>query len=384
MMTGTFTLDVESIASDGSGVAHLDGMTVFLERTAPGDRVAARLTETHRKWARGVALRVEEAGPGRVPPVCPAYGVCGGCSLQHLDYEHQIAAKVRILSDALTRIGGFTALPVIQVTRSPAWGCRNRMQLHRRPGALGLRRRRGGEVIALADCPVADGGIRRLLAAARAPVPGTADPLPHHGRFTVYSRGDTLLVEGGDPARGEITLAGKTVILDAGVFFQSNALMQEALIRGVMAAAAQADPARAAADLYAGAGVFALFLAGRFSRVFLAEENPAALALARENLADADFYAGTAEAWAKTNLPKGGFGFVAADPPRTGLRGAANILAEAGPAVFAYVSCDPATLARDARILHHHYALASLTLYDFYPQTAHIETLAVFTRNHHA
>jgi 23S rRNA (uracil1939-C5)-methyltransferase len=393
-----FTATVESIASNGAGVAHMEGMTVFIEAAAPGDRVLARITGLHRTWAEGSIETIEAPSPFRVSPGCAYYGRCGGCSLQHLSYEGQLDAKIRILRDAFTRIGGFTGpgvppegaqsddtLPEIDAVPSPAWAYRNRVQLHRLShGAPGFKGRGSGDIIPVTDCPVADPGIRRLLAEAGGAEGGReAAPLPHKSRFTVYSRGEVLLIEGGAASKGRVRLFDRPINLDAGVFFQSNARMQEALINGVLAAAEQADGGQAA-DLYAGVGVFAMFLRDRFSRLRLVEENPAARALARENLGnpEADLFAGTVESWAAQELGKGTYDFVVADPPRTGLdRGVAELLAREGPAVLACVSCNPATLARDARILRGNYALRSLTLYDFYPQTAHIESLAVFTRD---
>ncbi|MDR1909094.1 MAG: TRAM domain-containing protein [Spirochaetaceae bacterium] len=378
MVTGdSFSAEVESIASDGSGVARAGGMAVFLEMTAPGDIVSARITELHRSWARARVETLESPSPLRAEPACPAYGSCGGCSLQHLSYEAQLAAKKAILRDAFTRIGGFREPPEITALPSPAWGCRNRVRLHRGAGGLpGFKGRRSGEVWPLRDCPVADPGIRRLLAE-------TGEALPEDG-VTLYSRGELLLAEGRWrelPPRGRLRLLDRDISLDAGLFFQSNAPMQEALIRGVLAAAEGAAPG-GAADLYSGVGVFAAFLRDRFERLFLAEQNPAALALARENAGEAEFFAGPSEKAAPAWLRRGGLSFIVADPPRGGLaRSLAESLAAAGPEVLAYVSCNAASLARDARILcGGAYALKSLTLYDFYPQTAHIESLAVFIR----
>jgi 23S rRNA (uracil1939-C5)-methyltransferase len=137
------------------------------------------------------------------------------------------------------------------------------------------------------------------------------------------------------------------------------------------------------ADLYCGVGTFAAFLGESFPHVDLAEENKSALALARENLTYpyVDFFAQCSEEWAK-NLPARRYGFIVADPPRQGFDPAlTRQLAEHGPPLLAYVSCDPATLARDSKILREGgYNLIELNCYDFYPQTAHIESLALFSR----
>jgi 23S rRNA (uracil1939-C5)-methyltransferase len=421
-MTGEhFTASIESISSDGSGVAHAGGLAVFLEMTAPGDLVTARISERRRTWARGIVEKLESPSPHRTAPLCPAYGICGGCNLQHLAYDAQLEAKIRILENALVRIGGLEG-PAIRALPSPAWSYRNRVQLHLGKEGPGFHGRRSGETVALADCPVADGGIRRFLGESAAhkksglPLPdraaiGTGGPpagkapeirsravrgeapflqyrgakiVPPKKRFALYSRDGVFLIEGGNPAQGETDLCGKKIRLDAGVFFQGNAAMQEILIRDVAAASERADAGGAAADIYAGAGVFAAFLADRFGSVTVCEENPAAVALARQNAGKRGtrFFQGAAETWAAAELKKNAFSFAVADPPRAGMeKMTAEMFARSGPPVFAYVSCDSATFARDARMLcAGGYVLDALSLYDFYPQTAHIEILGVFIR----
>jgi 23S rRNA (uracil1939-C5)-methyltransferase len=172
--------------------------------------------------------------------------------------------------------------------------------------------------------------------------------------------------------------------MDAGVFFQSNGIMLEKLIAGLLPIAANADTSLPMADLYCGVGTFAAFLGERFPRADLVEENPDAIVLARENVRGMEtrLFAQTGDLWARGCSMDGGYGFMVADPPRQGLTPALRrALAQKGPPVLAYVSCDPATLARDSgELIAGGYRLERLTGYDFYPQTAHIESLAVFVR----
>jgi 23S rRNA (uracil1939-C5)-methyltransferase len=173
--------------------------------------------------------------------------------------------------------------------------------------------------------------------------------------------------------------------MDVRVFFQSNAAMLELLIMDLMAVASKADKALPLADVYCGVGTFASFLGGEFAEIDLVEENKTSLALARENMPagkKVNYHALTDTAWSKTQKKIRAWGFMVLDPPRKGLSLAMRkFLVESGPELAAYVSCDPATLARDSRfLLEGGYALKELTLYDFYPQTAHIESLAVFSR----
>ncbi len=381
-----FTASVERIVSGGAGMARYDQKPVFMERTAPGDRVAGRIVEDRGSWARAELLECVEASPWRVPPPCPLYGECGGCSLQHLAYAAQLDQKRDILADAFRRIGGFTDLPEIRVVPSPPFEYRNRMQFHRlpRPQAgkpgVGLKKRQSDTILAVPDCPVADPGIRRALAA------GGLAPPPALDRFNVYSRSDTFLSEGGNH-RGSINLLGKKIILDAASFFQSNAIMLEQLLPDLLAVTQQAEACLPAADLYCGVGTFSIFLADRFPRLDLMEQNKTALALAAENVRGPGIrhFALKDDDWVRNmtrDTKHAGYSFVVLDPPRQGLSPILRRwLAERGPPLLAYVSCDPATLARDARELTAaDYRLESLTFYDFYPQTAHVEALAVFGR----
>jgi 23S rRNA (uracil1939-C5)-methyltransferase len=414
MITGEFfTAPVERIAAGGDGVLHYQGRALFMGLTAPGDLVVGRVMGG--KSGRAELVELVEASPRRTVPVCPLYGRCGGCSLQHLSYEAQIAEKGRILQDAFVRIGGLPAPPELTIIPSPPYEYRNRMEFHRvnpggpfpafrragpgnpgrsriraaagpddgaaRPGqtrpAVGLKGRKSGTVIPLSDCPVADPAIRTALREGKIPPP------PGKDRFAVYGRGGTLVREGGNQ-RGRVTILGKELAMDGGMFFQGNGTMLEALIADLTPIAAGADTGRPMADLYAGVGTFAAFLGGYFPQVDLLEENRAALGLARENVPRGRYFAMTDEGWVKTAAP-GSYGFVVADPPRQGLSGAMGAwLSRRGPPVLAYISCDPAALARDSRSLTAGgYRLDSLRFYDFYPQTAHIESLAVFKRDGH-
>ena len=382
---------IEGIAAGGAGFARVGGKSVFIEGGISGETVVCCITEEHRTWSRAELLDIEESSADRVQPACGLYGICGGCNMQHLGYPAQLAAKTAILRDTFTRIGGISP-PEPLVFPSEAWEYRNRMQFHavkRRTGgesglSWGLKSRKSAETIPVLDCPIADPGIRRLLRSD----PGQTRTLipPGKDRFTVYARDSLFLSEGGS-SRGRTRVLDRELALDAGVFFQGNGAMLERLVTDLLEIAANIDaPARGLpmADLYCGVGTFAAFLGEMFPKADLVEENRAALALARENLAShkpANFFAQRSEDWASSgNFRR--YGLIVADPPRQGFnRSLALRLASGGPAVLAYVSCDPATLARDSKILlAGGYQLKKLHFYDFYPQTAHIESLAVFEK----
>jgi 23S rRNA (uracil1939-C5)-methyltransferase len=238
------------------------------------------------------------------------------------------------------------------------------------------------QVVPVGDCPVADPGIRALLASGELEAPAGRD------RFTLYSRGGLVLREGD---RGRVRIRDRELLTEAGLFFQSNAVMLEALLGDLVSIAGRADSSLPLADLYCGVGTFAAFLSGRFPRVDLLEENRAALALARQNIDSGghNFFAITDNEWVKKKESEGpsgvpAYGLIVADPPRQGLSVPMRRWLARGPApLLAYVSCDPATLARDSgELLEGAWELEALIYYDFYPQTAHIETLALFRNRH--
>jgi len=386
---------VEKIVAGGAGLARIEGKMVFIEGSAPGETVLCRITADHRSWVQAELLEIVEPSPERVQPACPLWGKCGGCNMQHIGYPAQIAAKTAILHEAFTRIGGFCP-PQPVVFPSAPWEYRNRMQFHaiRQPqtgesGTVwGLKARKKDEIIPIADCPIADPGIRSLLQGENSAMQAQLLP-PQKDRFTVYARNGLFLSEGGT-TRGKTRVLDRELALDAGVFFQSNGAMLEKLIADLRDIAATADQTGAnralpMADLYCGVGTFAAFLGDLFPHIDLVEENKTALALARENLMhqSTDFFAQRSEHWAKSGIGSARrYGFITADPPRQGFDPAlARSLAANGPTLLAYISCEPATLARDSAILlHGGYELRELRLYDFYPQTAHIESLAVFIK----
>jgi len=372
---------ITKITAGGAGLAHIEGKAVFIEGTAPGETVLCRITTEHRSWAQAELQEVLVASPDRVQPVCPLWGKCGGCNMQHLSYPAQLAAKTTILTEAFTRIGGFSPSQPLVFPSEP-WEYRNRMQFHAIRGETGtmwgLKARKKGEIIPIPHCPIADPGIRAMQAEF---LP------PGKDRFTVYTRNGLFLCEGG-VERGKTRVLDRELTLDVGVFFQSNGIMLEKLITGLQEIAATADQTLPMADLYCGVGTFAAFLATSFPHTDLVEEHKTALTLAQENLTpykSATFYAQRSEQWAKSNLSAGNarhYGFITADPPRQGFDPVlARALAANGPPLLAYISCEPATLARDsALLLQGGYELRELRFYDFYPQTAHIESLAIFAR----
>jgi len=375
-----FTARVEGVAAGGAGIARVEGKGVFIDLTAPGDLVRGRITKEHRSWAEAVLLEISEPSPLRAEPECPLFGRCGGCSLQHLSYDAQFEAKRAILQDACKRIGGFTP-PEIRVRRSEPFGYRNRVRFHMdSENNPCFRERKSARLVPVHDCPVADEGIRRALRE------GKIIAVSARKRFNMYTFRYTFLMEGAYE-RGTVSILDRELFMDVKVFFQSNAAMLEPLITDLLAVSSTVDKSLPLGDIYCGVGTFAAFLAageGGFPEIDLVEENKTALALARNNLnmyKKVNYFALKDNDWIKLQ-GKRRWGFMVLDPPREGLSAVfREWLVINGPDTVAYVSCDPATLARDSGALRKGgYKITELTFYDFYPQTAHIESLAVFCR----
>lgn len=339
---------------------------------------------------------------------CRYYGRCGGCPLQGVDYAEQLARKREFLRQAFLHTEGAGPVPDIEAVPSSPFEYRNRVQFHRLSPAIasaGARTRartlkpggaseprfgfmsragrdgeegRAPEIVPVRDCLIADPAIRRALQA------DAIRPPVHKDRFSVYGRDGALFVEG--DGGGAVSIAGRTLRMDAGVFFQSNGVMLEALLDGILRIAATADRAGRAADLYCGVGTFAAFLQDRFRAIDLLEADRDAIALARLNVkADgARFFAQDDRRFAlnAARNKAGPYVFAVADPGRQGMDEAmCRFLASGGCGLLCYVSCNPSALARDAALLRASgLALEALSFYDFYPQTRHVESLAVFRR----
>ncbi|MDR0410070.1 MAG: class I SAM-dependent RNA methyltransferase [Spirochaetaceae bacterium] len=340
--------------------------------------------------------------------LCQYWGHCGGCPLQNLAYEEQLVRKKDFLRRAFLR-SGISGIPEIKVFPSRPFEYRSRVQFHRSPQGTeaehpfkksrtrsltlsrekellcGFMTRNGSSAIAkfipVNDCLIAVPVIRDALKA------GAIIPPVDRDRFCVYSGISGLLVEGRN-SRGTVRVRQKDIIVDAGVFFQCNTALLESVIDEILLTAESAGLRFPAADFYCGVGTFAVFLQDIFERVDLLESNAAALRLARENLRskNARFWGQTDTAWARGAGKRAHYSFAVADPGRQGLSEAMCHFLASGCELLCYVSCNPNALARDSVLLMEagKLSLESLSFYDFYPQTNHVESLAVFrTSNSH-
>lgn len=405
---------VRAIASGGAGVADLpDGRVVFVPRTVPGDRARIGIDKSRARWAVGSLERVLEPGPDRREALCALYACCGGCQLQHLPYEAQRAWKGRFVADALTRIGKLGAVAAPEVVASPATtGYRNRV-------AYTLRRLRGGRVVAgfhalgrpahvidvQGECVLPEPAIAEAWKRLRAGWGAGARLLPAAGRLRLTLRtsaaGVELLVDGGAPGwraeplatavgglaaihhRAEPEAAARLVhgAPDAlgSAFLQANEgaaeLLRAHVLERVGAPGADGAGTRAI-DAYCGVGQIGHALARLGWRVTGIELDAAAVAHATATAPDGfAVVEGRVEARLPEALPAD---LLVLNPPRTGVHGGVvDAVLARPPRRLVYVSCDPATLARDLGALAGAYALDGLRAFDLFPQTAHVETVAL-------
>ncbi len=373
-------LEITALSSEGDGIGHdEEGRVVFVPFTAPGDRVRVRVETRKPRFLRGAVETLLEPGASREDPVCSVYGSCGGCSWQHVTYEAQLRAKVDQVRAAFQRIAKLTP-PSCEITPSPTpYAYRSRARVLREDGRVGYRRRRSHALCAINRCPILSEPLEDAMRALQ------DDPDAPDGEWEL-AVGEAAVRRshryGNDSDRITLPLAGDRLGVSPGVFFQSNVGLHEPLLEAVLRAAGRGD---LALDLYAGAGFFTLGLARRFGRVVAVESYPEACHDCRRNLeaagiTNALIVPGRLErAMADAPLASLHPESIVLDPPRSGVHESAlEWLAERGADRIVYLSCDPATLARDvAALCRRGYSLAGLQAFDLFPQTPHVEVLAV-------
>ena len=392
------------IAAGGDGVGQIeDGRTTFVPRTAPGDVAEVVIAELKPRFARGTLRSLITPSPARVDPPCPHYTIdrCGGCQLQHMSGDAQLEAKRQIVSDALRRIGGRVADVPAVVPSPAAWRYRTKITLAVNGPVMGLHPQ--GEATAvfqLNDCLITSEPLMQLWQRIK----DQRDKLPP-GVASLVLRQDRdgglhLIVDGGsapwDPAPLAATLAGNSVSLwwkptdgaarvvagertgfHATAFEQVNPALA-ATIRDAAVAALGDVSGHAVWDLYGGVGDTARELSRRGARVWSIDTDRRAIEWAIARGADVKYFHGKAEELLP-KLPEPHA--VVVNPPRTGLDARVSARLEKWAATHpgrrcVYISCDPATLARDLKRVPA-LKLLSATAYDLFPQTAHVETLAV-------
>ena len=412
MAQQTYEIALTTLTYSGDAMGRLpDGRAIFVPFGLPGERVRVQVTEQKNNYARGEIVEIVEASPERIQARCTHFAICGGCHYQHLPYSKQLEAKKDILHDQLKRIGKIPNPPVAPTVASPSeWNYRNHVQFHlTENGKIGFVNAAGNKVIRISECHLPETNINAFW-------PGLQfESNMDIERVSLRTGADDdlmLLLESDSPDAPELELeagisvahvyedhtvvmAGDDHILirvmerdfkvSAPSFFQVNTAMAEKMVEHLLSAL-PVTKEDTLLDLYSGVGLFSAFFASRAGRVIGIESSPSAcedFAINLDEFENVDLYEGEAEEILPAlvaqiaNPP-----YIIVDPPRAGLdRHVLDALVKLGPRIIAYVSCDPSTLARDAkRLIEGGYALKQVTPFDLFPQTYHIESISIFTR----
>jgi 23S rRNA (uracil1939-C5)-methyltransferase len=426
-------LSIEKLVYGGDGLARTpagaDGrsMAVFVPFVLPGERVEAEIRQEKAGFARGTVTRLIEASADRIAPHCPYFQQCGGCHYQHIPYERQLEFKAQIVRETLQRIAKIELKDEIRLHPSPPWNYRNRTRLQVRTTpefALGYYRFGSHEFLPVRECPISSPLINRVIAritelgglecpAAVEEIELFADDRDEQLLAWTFCRGDAdgkdllrwaealrrelpALVglsffssrqrseEEAPPGLKLLAQAGATTIryrtahreyqVSAGAFFQVNRHLIDELVSVVTGGA----PGDAALDLYAGVGLFSVPLAQNFHHIFAVESSHLSLPNLRQNVPASVKVVGTrTEEYLRSRALRKRPDLVVLDPPRIGAgKAVTRSLVELGAQRIRYVSCDPATLARDLGLLvASGYHIEEAHLFDLFPHTFHIESV---------
>jgi 23S rRNA (uracil1939-C5)-methyltransferase len=438
-------ITIDDLAFGGEGVGRLDGYVMFVRGGLPGDRLRVRVVEARGRYGRGRIEAVLAPSPDRVEAPCPYFGQCGGCRLQHQAYPAQLAFKEKQVRDCLTRLGGLAPFELRPIVPAPEpYGYRNKMEFTVAGDALGLHAaERYDVVVDIERCLLQSETMNTLLdevrRQARARALSVWDPRTERGllRFVTIREGRrpgeamvNIVASAPDvqalvpvaealkarvPATASVVLnvndkkasvavgseehllggrdhitealSGVTFQVSAGSFFQTNTVQAERLF-ALVAEACELHGTETVMDLYSGTGAISLLLAGRAGHVYGIEVSAAAVTDAVRNarangIANCTFVAGEVRHVLPALMGDGvRASVVVADPPRAGFHPKAlAALAALAPARIVYVSCNPATLARDVGDLARQgYRLEWVQPVDMFPQTPHIEAVARLTQ----
>lgn len=421
---------VSGLTHDGEGVVHA-GKTVFVAGALAGESIRFRRIRRHRQHDEGQLLEVLEASPDRVSPRCAHFGVCGGCALQHLAPEAQLAAKEQQLRDSLERLGKVTARTWLPPLTGPVWAYRRRARLGAKYVAkkgrvvVGFRERLAPYVADVLHCDVltspvgellqplsalltalsirdrvpqievavADNAVAMVLRVLDAPTQADLEHLKafaaaHAVRIYLQPGGlDTVreLEPAGEPLRYRLSAFDVDLEFAPTEFVQVNGPLNEALVSRAVQLL-ELTPEASVLDLFCGIGNFSLPLARRAARVTGVEGDAALVARARRNaqangLAQVELEVCDLTQLRPARWMQQAYSHVLLDPPRAGAKEVLGLIARLAPRRVMYISCHPGSLARDLGILvhEHGYKLEAAGVVDMFPHTAHVESMALLT-----
>ena len=364
----TVEIEPSELVAGGAALARIDGLPIFAANVYPGDGALVRILEVKKGFARAELLRLTRPGPLRRFAPCSVAGECGGCDWTSLRLDAQLAAKERILTESLRRIGKIHEHPPIAIHPSPL-NYRLRSRLHRQGEAVGFYATGSHRVVPLApECEVVGPNVARSLGPAERAV-------PEGDSIEVWDVDGTILA---GEHELQIRVAQFTYRLSTSSFFQVNRHLLATMLRLVSGHAARVRNRDLAIDLYAGVGFFTLPLAALFTSVIAVEGSATSARCARMNVPpNAEVCETAVDAF---DVPEADC--ILLDPPRAGTsRGVIESIAARAREMVCHLSCDPVTFARDAsRLIASGWRLATLDLLDLFPNTHHVETLASFER----
>ena len=341
-------VSIESVAFGGAGVGHLaDGRVCFVPLTLPGERAAIRVVRQKKSFVEAEVVRMAEISVDRTVPRCPVYGKCGGCAYQHVRHGRQLALKAEQVCELLRRFGGIPAADVRPTLPSPEqWGYRNRIGIHVEAGQVGFYGRKSNRIVPVSACPIASPEVNAKLAAL------AANPPRENQKITLREKSDFHGFSQVNPGAAEVLARTVAGMLERG---------GDHLV-----------------DAYCGAGFLSKAVRGNFRMVTGIEWSAGAVQAARAGAREGESYLeGPVESHLRDALATSQDTALIVDPPAEGLsHEAVDAILASPPATIAYVSCDPATLARDLKKLSSKYQLDFLQPVDMFPQTAEIESVA--------
>ncbi len=377
----SFEVEIERLLPGGVGLAHAGGLTLFVALAAPGDVLRVRIDRIQGKLGFASIEEIIRPSSVRVEPPCPYFGRCGGCDFQQLSYKAQLNAKVDIIHDCFQRIAKIASPLDVVIHPSPnEWRYRARAmwQVDAEKEWLGYFVRGSREVCDVEYCAVLVPELQQTLETVRAAIDNAVGV--HDISAVAGDKSVSVFPPVGDLAAWEVsrTIEGERYHFSAKSFFQINHGLLPALVNEAIGNV----KGNVAVDLYSGVGLFTLPLARRFAHVIGIESNERAAKYARRNLElaqleNADVFALDVGEWFRNYDAGDPVDLLLLDPPRTGAENKviAGILS-LKPRQIVYVSCDPATLARDLKkLLAGGYSLDRVAAFDMFPQTHHVETV---------
>lgn len=376
-LSDKYTVRFEKLLSNGSCLAHADGMALFVPFGIPGETAEVRITDQKKGYLTGEITGISDYSPDRTQPLCPLFGRCGGCSLQHIKYERQLELKKEMLTEALKRTGHID-FSDIKVIPSEPYGYRIRTQFHPAPdGNPGFMSGATNNVLPVKGCPVCSVEINGMLEGG--------GKLKLRER-TVFFAPDKKVFS---PALGNgtedivIRLKGKDIRTNSLCFFQSNREVFEKMLEVLDGMVKGGD---IWLDLYSGIGLPGIFFTDRYRELFFVEENPFSARYGAANTAGAGrcrFFNMKTEAWIKSPKKKIKPDTIFLDPPRTGIADkVADYLTGSDAKEIFYLSCNFTTLARDlGKLTRESYRIDTIHMFDFYPQTPDMECLVHLYKN---